>query len=75
MDLLVIQLTLHDNVNNNNLLNDEEYDPEGDNINCKNYPLINRIKNEYIKETAKNCEAIKNSIKITRNNIVWKYGP
>lgn len=38
------------NVNNNDPLNDREYDHEDDNINCKNYPITNRIKNEYIKK-------------------------
>lgn len=34
------------NVNNNDPLNDREYDHEDDNINCKNYPITNRIKNK-----------------------------
>ena len=44
---------LYDNVNDNNPLNDEEYNHKGDMINSRNYPVINRIKNEYVKKNAK----------------------
>ena len=41
-------ILLYEHVNNNNLLNKEEHNHEDDNINYKNYPMLNITKNEYI---------------------------